>query len=190
MAMADDHDLPFRDGEDDEKAEGEGERKRLFERAIPEIFKRVVERAVVAGVGKLAESPESIRHLMGEMKLPKEVLSYIYTQIDDTKGDLYRVVAKEIRDVFERMQFADEIAKVLTKLSFEIRTEIRFIPNDAGSAAARGGGGEGDEEGENADEGEAPRGATGLPKPEVSTHVTVKDRSKDARRPSRRREDT
>ena len=78
---------------------------------------------------------------MGEMKLPKEVLSYIYTQIDDTKGDLYRVVAKEIRDVFERMQFADEIAKVLTKLSFEIRTEIRFIPNEAGTPSKSGGSG-------------------------------------------------
>jgi len=188
--MADDQDLPPRSGEDDDKAEGEGERKRLFERAIPEVFKRVVERAVEAGVGKLAESPENLRNLMGEMKLPKEVLNYIYTQIDDTKGDLYRVVAKEIRDVFERMQFADEIAKVLTKLSFEIRTEIRFIPNDASQGAPSRGGEEGEAEGDKPGEGEAPKGATGLPKPEVSTKVTVKDRSNDARRPSRRREDT
>jgi hypothetical protein len=189
--MADDQDL---DGEDDEKSEGEGERKRLFERAIPEVFKRVVERAVVTGVGKLAEGPDSLRHLMGEMKLPKEVLNYIYTQIDDTKGDLYRVVAKEIRDVFERMQFADEIAKVLTKLSFEIRTEIRFIPNEAGqqgAASSRGeGGGEGEQSEGEPGEGEAAPKATGLPKPEVSTQVTVKDRSKDARQNRRRREDT
>jgi hypothetical protein len=191
--MADDQDLPPRSSEDDEKGEGEGERKRLFERAIPEVFKRVVERAVETGVGKLAEGPESLRHLMGEMKLPKEVLSYIYTQIDDTKSDLYRVVAKEIRDVFERTQFADEIAKVLTKLSFEIRTEIRFIPNDAGQGAAqRRGEGEAAGEGEAGEGGEAsaPKGATGMPKPEVSTQVTVKDRSKDARQDRRRREDT
>ncbi|HLM74941.1 MAG TPA: hypothetical protein VK459_19665 [Polyangiaceae bacterium] len=187
--MADDQDL---DGEDDEK--GEGDRKRLFERAIPEAFKRViermVERAVERGVGKLADGPESIRHFMGEMKLPKEVLAYLYTQLDDTKGDLYRVVAKEVRDVFERMQFADEIAKVLTKLSFEIRTEIRFIPNDAGQGASpRAGEGEGGEGEALKGEGEASKG-TGLPKPEVSTQVTVKDRSKDARPIRRRREDT
>lgn len=183
--MADDQDL---DGEDDEKGEGEGERKRLFERAIPEVFKRVVERAVETGVGKLAEGPENIRNFVGEMKLPKEVLHYIYNQIDDTKTDLYRVVAKEIRDVFERMQFADELAKVLTKLSFEIRTEIRFIPNEA-SAQSRSGGAEGEAgEGKPA-EGETPKSAN-LPKPEVSTQVTVKDRSKDARQDRRRREDT
>ena len=40
-------------------------------------------------------------------------------------------VAKEIRDVLEHTQFADEMTKVLTKLSFEIKTEVRFVPNDS-----------------------------------------------------------
>ena len=48
------------------------------------------------------------------------------------------MVAKEIRDVLEQTKFADEITKVLTKLSFEIKTEIRFIPNDAASKRAEG----------------------------------------------------
>jgi hypothetical protein len=61
---------------------------------------------------------------------------------------------------------------VLTKLSFEIKTEIRFIPNEAGKK-------------DDPQEGE-PKAA--LPKPEVSSHVTVKDRSKEAGR-DRRRED-
>jgi hypothetical protein len=183
--MADEHDLPPRSSDFEEKAEGEGEgeRKRLFERAIPEVLKRVVERAVESGVSRLADGPENIRHLVGDLKLPKEVLAYIYTQIDETKSDLYRVVAKEIRDVLERTQFADELTKVLTKLSFEIRTEIRFIPNDAARDTAQA------REGEDADEDDGPTGKN-LPKPEVSTQVTVKDRSKDARRDRRRREDT
>jgi hypothetical protein len=191
MYMADEHDLPPRSGEDDEKGEGEGERKRLFERTIPEVFKRVMERAVETGVGRLAEGPENLRNLMSEMKLPKEVLNYIYTQIDDTKGDLYRVVAKEIREVLERTQFADELTKVLTRLSFEIRTEIRFIPNDAAQQPR-----ERDDEKrdakDDAEGGESEGAGGGLPKPEVSTQVTVKDRSKDkdARRDRRRREDT
>jgi hypothetical protein len=187
--MADEHDLPPRSGEDDEKGEGEGERKRLFERTIPEVFKRVVERAVETSVSRLAEGPENLRNLMSEMKLPKEVLHYIYTQIDDTKGDLYRVVAKEIREVLERTQFADELTKVLTRLSFEIRTEIRFIPNDAAQQPRDRD--ERDERDKKDEEGGETEGAGGgLPKPEVSTQVTVKDRSKEARRDRRRREDT
>jgi hypothetical protein len=170
----------------------EVEKKRLFERAIPEILKRVVERAVESGATKLAEGPENLRHFVQDLKLPKEVLHYLYTQIDDTKNGLYRVVAKEIRDVLEHTKFADELTSALTKLSFEIKTEIRFVPNETAIAAKRekdqGTDREGDEEGEG-------EGGARLPKPEVTSHISVKDRSmkdrnKDARRERRGREDT
>lgn len=181
--MGENEDLPFRedaDGPDKPEGErGDQERKSRFERAIPDILKRAVERAVESGASKLAEGPENLRNFVQEIKLPKEVLHYLYQQIDDTKNGLYRVVAKEIRDVLEQTQFADEITKVLTKLSFEIKTEIRFIPNDA--AAAKKG---------EADEGEPEAGRSKLPKPEVVAQVSVKDRGKDARRERRGREDT
>lgn len=162
--MISDDDEPDSAAEEPER--GEGERKRRFEGAIAGAIKRAVERAVESGVGRLAEGPEKIGHLMGEMKLPKEVLSYLYTQIDDTKTGMYRVVAKEIRDVLEHTEFADVLTKALTKLSFEIRTEIRFVPNEAAPKQAG--------------EGESPTEAQqGLPKPEVTAHVSVKDRTKD-----------
>jgi hypothetical protein len=164
-----DDDLPLReDPPESEKADVD--RRRLFERVLPEILKRVLERAVESGASRLAEGPENLRHFVQDMKLPKEVLHYLYTQIDDTKTGLYRVVAKEIRDVLEHTQFADEMTKVLTKLSFEIKTEIRFIPNDAAKGTEK----DGDDEGEG--------GGTRLPKPDISSHVSVKDRTKDARR--------
>jgi hypothetical protein len=104
--MTDDHDSPFRNEEEEPKSEGEGDRKRVFERVLPEILKRVIERAVETGASRLAEGPENLRQFVGDLKLPKEVLHYLYTQMDDTKSGLYRVVAKEIRDVFERVQLA------------------------------------------------------------------------------------
>jgi hypothetical protein len=102
------------------------ERRKFAERLLPELIKRVVE----AGVGKLAEGPENLRHFVGELKLPKEIANYLFAQIDETKNGLYRVVAKEIRDFLETTNIAEEITNALTKLSFEIRTEIRFVPND------------------------------------------------------------
>jgi hypothetical protein len=96
-------------------------------------------------------------------------LADVYAQIDDTKNGLYRVVAKEIRDVLEHTAIADEIAKVLTKLSFEIKTEIRFVPNDRAS------GEEGEAEG-------APRDPAAPVTPKITSEVTVKDRSNEPRR--------
>lgn len=110
-------------GEPEEK---ERERRRL-ERILPEIIKRLVE----AGYEKVIEGPENVREFVREMKLPKEALALILAQLDDTKTGLYRVVAKEIRDFLDHTNFAEEMAKVLTMLSFEIKTEVRFIPNDS-----------------------------------------------------------
>ena len=174
----------------DEPAEGERveERKSRFERTIPDLVKRMVERAVETGVERLAEGPENLKNL-ADRKLPKEVLAYLYNQVDETKNGIYRAVAKEIRDVLEQTQFADEIAKVLTKLSFEIKTEIRFVPNDAKPAPRD----DDDEPVEDADAAGArdkrSERPSGLPKPEVTAQVAVRDRSKEGRRHPRRREE-
>ncbi|MFO0616533.1 MAG: hypothetical protein U0414_28325 [Polyangiaceae bacterium] len=149
------------------------ERKRLFERAIPELVKKLIERAVESGVEKLSEQPEALKNLVGDLRVPKEVLSEVLSHVDDTKNGLYRVVAKEIRDVLEQTQFADEIAKVLTKLSFEIKTEIRFVPNDRAKELES----QGHREDGESDGSERP----GI-KPKVTSEVTVRDRSKEGRR--------
>jgi hypothetical protein len=147
------------------------ERKRRFERAVPEVVKRLIERAVETGVERLQESPEKLKDFLADMRLPKEVISEVLSHVDDTKLGLYRVVAKEIRDVLAQTELADEIAKVLTKLSFEIRTEIRFVPNDR--AAEGKGEGETDTSGS-----ERP---VVLPKPKVTSEVSVRDRGRDRR---------
>lgn len=167
--MADDNDRDT--SREPSEPPADPERKRLFERAIPELVKRLVERAVESGIEKLSEQPEHLKNLVGELKLPKEVIADIYGHIDDTKSGLYRVVAKEIRDVLEHTQFADEIAKVLTKLSFEIKTEIRFVPNDRAN--------EGKDDDDPSKKGEGRPDA--LPKPKVVSEVTIKDRSKEGR---------
>lgn len=92
---------------------------------MPELIRRVLE----AGLDKLGQ--ENLRNLMGEMRLPKEMLAVLFAQLDDTKTGLYRVFAREIRDFLEHTNFSDEIARVLTTLSFEIKTEVRFVPNDS-----------------------------------------------------------
>lgn len=94
---------------------------------MPELVKRILE----SGFEKLVEAPENARNLVNEMRLPKEILALLIGQIDETKSGLYRVVARETREFLEQTNFAEELARVLTTLSFEIKTEVRFIPNDS-----------------------------------------------------------
>jgi hypothetical protein len=155
----------------------DGDRRRLFERTVPDVLRKIVERALETGVETLTDGPDNLRKHLGDLKLPKEAAGYVYEQIDDTKKGLYRVVAKEIRDVLEHMSFADELATVLTKLSFEVNTQIRFVPNHA----ARD-----DEEAKpKSDEGEAPtppqtdgdaepKRKSHFPRPQVVSKVMMK----------------
>jgi hypothetical protein len=101
-------------------------RRRRLEGVIPEIVKRAVE----LGVEKARESPETVKHFVGDLKLPKEIAGYLLGQIDETKNGLFRVVAKEIRDFLEQTNFAGEMQKLLTTVQFEVNTTIRFTPND------------------------------------------------------------
>lgn len=150
--------------------------RRLVEGVIPEIIKRAVE----LGVEKARESPDNLKQLVSDMKLPKEVATYLLQQIDETKNGLFRVVAKEIRDFLEHTNFAGEVQKLLTTVQFEVNTTIRFTPNDQRAESKHEGEDEppagGEEPPGDATEG-APRREsnrpTPLPKPEVKTKVHV-----------------
>lgn len=105
---------------------GEGSR---LESIVSETLRRLLE----AGIGRLAEQPEQLKQRLSEMKVPREAWSAILGQLDDKKSGLYRLLAKEIRDFLENTNFAADLAKALTTLSFEIKTEVRFVPTDTGA---------------------------------------------------------
>jgi hypothetical protein len=180
----------------------EEHRRRRLESVIPEIIKRAVE----IGVGKAYEAPGDLKEFVGGIKLPREVASYVLSQVEETKNGLFRVVAKEIRDFLDHANLGTEMQKMLTTVQFEINTTIRFKPNEGpanGSEARRderdededdgGQGGHGDghngappaEGGSSAASAEgAPPPRVALPKPEVKANVRVK---RYGERSSRRR---
>jgi len=103
------------------------DRKRRIENVIPDLIKKAVER----GYDRATGSADALRSYLIDSKMPKEIVTAILSQIDDTKNGLFRVVAKEVRGFLEAVDFQRELQKLLTTVSFEIKTEIRFIPNDS-----------------------------------------------------------
>ena len=181
----------------------DAKRRRRLEGVIPEIVRRAVE----LGVEKTLEAPDNVKQFVGDMKLPKEIASYLLQQIDETKNGLFRVVAKEIRDFLEHTNFAGEVQKLLTTVQFEVNTTIRFTPNDGRSKKsdrdkkkqrerAKAAGEEPPpESGDDvtADDDDRDGGESGseaervpLPKPEVKTNVTMHREQDDVDRKRRR----
>jgi hypothetical protein len=107
--------------------------KGRLESLIPEI----VRRTFYAGLGAVFTTEEGIRKIASDLKLPKEMANYLIQQAAASKDELFRVVGKELRGFLESVNISGELQKLLTSLSFEIKTEIRFIPNNEAIGGVR-----------------------------------------------------
>lgn len=107
-------------------AEVERKIRSRLESWIPDMVKRTLS----AGVEAVSSSEEVVRRLTKDMTLPREVAGYLASTAGATKDELLRIIASEVREFLQNVNLSDEIARMLTTLSFEIKTEIRFIPNE------------------------------------------------------------
>jgi hypothetical protein len=113
-----------------ERAEREHERDGLPERIrerLEHLVPELVKKTFAAGMGAVFQTEEGIRRLARE-NLP-EVAGYIASSADGAKDKVFEVIARETREFLATLNLTEEIAKILTTLSFEIKTEVRFIPN-------------------------------------------------------------
>ncbi|MBN2493109.1 MAG: hypothetical protein JXR96_00855 [Deltaproteobacteria bacterium] len=108
--------------ENDERPPELNEGKRS-EWAISDFLKRTL----LAGVGAVFMTEEGIRSMLSDLKLPKEAIQFALSQVAKTKQELFKVVSQEIRSFLESTQLADELRKLLTQISLEISTKVRFV---------------------------------------------------------------
>lgn len=107
----------------DERERAKSAARAVADAVIPEILKRLV------AAGGDAINEDRIRSVLSE-SIPKEVGSTLLGHAGVAKGELYKIVAGEVRRFLGTINVAGELQKILTSLSFEVRTEVRFIPND------------------------------------------------------------
>jgi len=101
-------------------------------RLLPDMVRRAVERSV----NVLLQSDDEAKRVLGSL-LPKELVQSVLqsaTQaVDTTKREAVEIVAREMQQFLQTLNLSEEIRKVLTSVSFEIRTEVRFVPNPDGT---------------------------------------------------------
>ncbi len=172
--MADEPQEPEDEAEEEaeEAPEEEDEHRRsFFEALVPDLVRRalkegaealakeelretvvaeVVRKAIRKGSDVADASEESLRRILGELPLPNDVVERIVARFDDYRGDIMRLIREELHEFLEKVDLGHELQKMLTSLSFEITTEIRFIPNEKAV----------------------------VPKPEVKANVRVKRKGK------------
>jgi hypothetical protein len=114
MANEEYPDDPLDDGPPDDKARG----------FVPDFVRRMA----WAGLGAVFMSEEGIRRLASQLKLPKEVMGSLLATAEKTKDDLGRVVSEEVRKFLQSPRLKDELLKVVSGMTIEVKAEVRLVP--------------------------------------------------------------
>jgi hypothetical protein len=97
--------------------------RKTADRLVPELVRRLIE------TGAKNLTSEHLRQMLSELKLPKEALSQALMQLEETRSGVYRSVSREVREILERTNLSEELAKALSLLTLEVKMEVRFKPS-------------------------------------------------------------
>lgn len=102
------------------------------DKAREAIVNEVLRRARQTSTMVVDTTEDSVRRLVGELSLPKDVVERLIHRLDDYKADILGIFKEELHDFLDRIDLGHELQKALTSLSLEVSTEIRFVPNEKG----------------------------------------------------------
>ena len=86
-------------------------------------------KTIGAGIRTVLSNDEGVRKMVRD-SIPREVLGYAMKQVDSAKDEVVKMVGNQTRKFLENLDLGTELQKVLTSVSLEFRTELRFIPNE------------------------------------------------------------
>ena len=183
--MASDEAGDGRDPKDKDAAARDRDLPETLREKLEAIIPDLVRRTFSAGLGAVASTEDGLRRLSRELQIPN-VAGYLADTADNTKDKVLEIIAREVREFLAHVNLSDEIARLLTTLSFEIKTEIRFIPNSERytgvepdvKAAVRV---------KRADEGKEPARTEGKEPPRTETREAVREARPEAPRPEESR---
>jgi len=82
------------------------------------------------GLATLFMTEDSVRSLLKEKKLPKELLTPLLEGFGKKKDDFYGLVAKEVGRVLAKIDVSQEVGKFLEKHKVHLEAKISFEPKE------------------------------------------------------------
>lgn len=92
-----------------------------------------LKKVFTTGVSAAFMTEESIRNYLQEIKLPKEILNILLQSANKSKDEITNRVAKEITQIFNKIDWVSELAKFAETHKFKISAEIDIVKKDQSS---------------------------------------------------------
>lgn len=96
--------------------------------SITDIAKKVF----AVGIGAAFLTEESIRHALGEIKLPKDILNTLIQNASKTREVISNQVANEIIRVISKIDFVKEASRFVEEHKFKITAEVEVTKKKDG----------------------------------------------------------
>lgn len=114
-----------KDRKHDDEYTGEG---RDFRFDLKGQVAEAVNRILLTGVGTIFLTQEAVKGLLGEVKLPKELINALLENASKQKQEFFQILAREAVAVFSRVDVAKEIQKAIDGHTVRIHIELSFEP--------------------------------------------------------------
>ena len=97
-----------------------------IEGAVPDIVKRTLS----VGVSGFLLSEDGIKGLVSDLKLPKDVVTFLLAQSEKTRQEIARIFAEEVRKYLENNDVAEITRDFVEDMNVEISTSIKITYED------------------------------------------------------------
>jgi hypothetical protein len=97
----------------------------------------VMKKVLTVGIGAFFLTEESLRGLVSEFKLPKELLSAVLESANKTKGEFLKTLSRELMSqIVEKVDPAAVIQELLAKNEIDLQIKINLTPKKKKTEAA------------------------------------------------------
>lgn len=91
----------------------------------------LLKKAITVGIGAAFLTEESLRSLVGEMKLPKELISNLLASANNTKSEFLNKISSDMIDkIMAQVKPADLVQEILRKNDITFEVKLKVKPKD------------------------------------------------------------
>lgn len=95
----------------------------------------LVKKVLTVGVGAIFLTEESVRGLVSEFKLPKELLKAVLESAAKTKNDFIENISQEVIDqILQKVEPEKLVQEILEKNEFELHIKVSAKPKHVSKA--------------------------------------------------------
>lgn len=91
----------------------------------------MIKRVMSVGLGAAFMTEESVRSALGDIKLPKEVLTTILTGASRSKEEFLNRIGNETVKLISKIDFVKEASRFVEEHKFHITAEIEVVKKDS-----------------------------------------------------------